>query len=125
LFFVNKPYLLFEVSSGHNSVTVQTGHMSIWTFFLPQNPENLQHFCSQLMIPYQNECSRYVLNNGDYIATIACQLAPRVTKPPVSEYPGIKWQGNENDHLPAASTEFKNVWKRTSTPSYVFSTVLY
>jgi hypothetical protein len=73
------------------------------------------------MIPYQNKCSRYVLNNGDYIATIACQLALRVTKPPVSEYPGIKWQGNENDHSPAANTEVKNVWKRTSTPSYVFT----
>ena len=61
-----------------------------------------------------------MLNNGDYIDNIACQLALRVTKPSVSEYPRIKWHGKENDHSPAASTEVKNVWKRTSTPSYVF-----
>lgn len=73
------------------------------------------------MIPYQNKFSKYVLNNGEYIATIACQLALRVTKPPISEYPGIKWQGNENDHLPAASTEAKKGRKRTSTPPYAFT----
>ena len=102
-------------------LTVQIGHMFIWTFFNHKNPENLIYFCSQLTIPYQNKCSKYVLNNGEYVATIACQLALRVTKPLISEYLGIKWQGDENDSLPTASTEVKNVRKRTSTPSYVFT----
>jgi hypothetical protein len=69
---------------------------------------------SQLTIPYQNKCSR--LHRYHCVST-----GSEGNKPPASEYPGIKWQGNENDHSPAASTEVKNVWKRTSTPSYVFT----
>jgi hypothetical protein len=47
------------------------------------------------------------------------------TQPPIQWVPGIlstgvKLQGSEADHSPAASAEVKKIWIYTSTPPYVF-----
>jgi hypothetical protein len=34
---------------------------------------------------------------------------------------GVKWPGREANHSPPSSTETKNVWSYTSTPTYVWT----
>jgi hypothetical protein len=55
----------------------------------------------------------------------AVQTGPGVTQPPIQWVsgvlsPGVKRQGHEADHSPAASAQVKKMWLYTSTPPYTF-----
>jgi hypothetical protein len=47
------------------------------------------------------------------------------TQPPIQWVlgalsPGVMWPGRDDEHLPATSSEVKNRWIYTPTPTYVF-----
>ena len=40
-------------------------------------------------------------------------------------FPGVKWLGREDDHLPQSNTEGKNAWIYASTPTYFFKACIW
>jgi hypothetical protein len=64
---------------------------------------------------------------GIFLFATACRPALGPTQSPIQWVPGtlspsVKRPVREADHLPPSSTEVKNAWRYTSTPSYVFMT---
>jgi hypothetical protein len=58
--------------------------------------------------------------NQCLVSTRDYQSSSGMTSHLTSGYQGIQWSGHEADHSPSSSAQDKNVWRYTSTPSYVF-----
>jgi len=43
-----------------------------------------------------------------------------LTQPPIQWVLGVKRPGHEDNYSPSTNAEFKNAWRYTSTPQYVF-----
>lgn len=48
-----------------------------------------------------------------------------IQRVPEALFPGVKWLGREDDHLPQSNTEGKNAWIYASTPTHFFKACIW